>query len=790
MGHEFRLSLLTRIIFASTTGRTLLELLDETQRAGIIESIPGDADAFRFVDAGIRDAVYRQIANVERVRLHLAAARAIEECSAGALEPHFAELAQHFAQTGVPEDSSRAVDYALKAARRFTARHEPDGAVSAYELARTVLLRSVPDPEQHCEILLGLATAQRRAGHKLPARATAEQAAELARQLDRPDLLARAALAYGNTRSWGEVGVVNDTLTSLLEESLERLPAAEHALRARLQAGLTEELYHLPPDHRQRPIRDALAAARRARDPAVLAHALLSRRFALWTPDNAEQRRSDTRDAATLARKARDLELAARATAWLASDLLELGLVREADLQIQALSKLAQRLNQPDVRCHEIRLRSTRAAMLGRFDDAERLATEALNIGQALQDPDASLLYAAQIFALRWLQGRLGEIEAVARAITESMQNVWIWRVGLATISAATGNLADARHAFDHLARNDFIDLQRDGHWLTAVALLAEVCATLGDVARAGALYDLLAPFAARHVVVFLGMASAGSASYYLGLLAATLGQWSIAVRHLEAALKMNKDMQAVPHVAKTEHALAAALIGRSRGNDAQHAATLLASAIATYDRLGMHAHVAQARAVSDGTSVPHAMRSDSSPIFILDGEDWLVTWRDTTLKVKDVNGLRVIAHLVRHPRRRFHVTELAPVADAVAQIDESPRVSGLSAQRRQSLRWQSFWHELHRLEWETIGAERRGDRSAARAFRRKTTLMRKTLAQGKAAEVERIRKRIGRNLTTAFDNIGTKSEALKVHLARTINPGFKEVTYDPDADQAGQENR
>jgi hypothetical protein len=36
-----------------------------------------------------------------------------------------------------------------------------------------------------------------------------------------------------------------------------------------------------------------------------------------------------------------------------------------------------------------------RSAMLGRFDDAERLATEALHIGSALHDPDASLMAAA-----------------------------------------------------------------------------------------------------------------------------------------------------------------------------------------------------------------------------------------------------------------------------------------------------------------------------------------------------------------------------------------------------------
>jgi len=757
-----------------------------------VERIAGEPDAFRFVDQAARDAAYSQLANAERARLHRAVARAIEELYAGALEPYFTQLASHFAQTGAPEDDAQAIDYALKAASRFSALHQHEDAVGSYELARTVLLRSASDRAQHCELLLGLASARLRAGHKLDARANLEQAAELARQLGAPELLARAALGYGDARSWGETGVVNQTLISLLEDSLRRLPASQRGLRARVQARLAEELYHLPPDERRGPIRAALAEARRARDPAVLAQGLLSRRFALWTPDNAEQRRDAASAAVTLAGEAHDLELTAHAVAWLIGDLLELGLVREADLQIQALTTLAEQLKQPAFRWRALCARSMRAAMLGRFDDAEQLATEALQIGLALQDGDAQLVYAAQLFALRRLQGRLAEIEAVARGFTESLQNVWVWQVGLAAISAALGNATDARHDFDYLARNDFADLFRDMHWLPAIALLAETCASLRDPARASMLYEVLAPYASRPIVAVLGIGSAGSASHYLGLLASTMGQWSTAVRHFEAALKMNKEMHAVPQVAQTEHAFAAALLGRNQGADAQRAAKLLASAIATYERLGMQSYLAQAGALRDGTSPTSVARAeggdaDSSgvPVLVRDGDEWSITWQRKTIRMTHVRGLSVIAHLIRHPRRRFHVTELAPVADGVTHIAESTTAARLTRQQRESLRWQSFWRELHRLEWETANADRRGDRAAARTFRRKTTVMRKQVEGERAAEVEQVRKRIGRNLATVFKDIGTRNEDLRRHLAVTIDPQFKEISYDPEADEA-----
>jgi tetratricopeptide (TPR) repeat protein len=463
-----------------------------------------------------------------------------------------------------------------------------------------------------------------------------------------------------------------------------------------------------------------------------------------------------------------------------------------------------------------------RAAMLGRFDDAERLATEALHIGLALQDPDASLLYGAQLFALRRLQGRLAEIEAVATGFTDSMQNVWMWRVALATIlSSRVSNFAagsdptgsgpaegsptqptptagpDARHEFDYLARNDFADLFRDAHWLAGVALLAEVCASLRDAARASMLYELLAPFASRHIIAVPGIASAGSAAYYLGLLASTMGQWSVAVRHFEAALKMNKDMQAVPHVAQTEHAFAAALLGRNQGTDARRAAKLLASAIATYERLGMQSYLAQARALRDGKSPTPVARPEGSdaddalgfPVLVRDGDEWSITWQRKTIRMKHVRGLSVIAHLIRHPRRRFHVTELAPVADGVTHIAELTTPARLTAQQRESLTWQSFWRELHRMEWETGNADRRGDRAAARTFRRKTMLMRKQLERERAAEVEQVRKRIGRNLATAFTDIGKVNQEVRQHLALTIDPRFKEVSYDPDADDRPEQH-
>jgi len=67
------------------------------------------------------------------------------------------------------------------------------------------------------------------------------------------------------------------------------------------------------------------------------------------------------------------------------------------------------------------------------------------------------------------------------------------------------------------VAANDFRALPEDLTWFFVVSLLSETCAFLGDAARAAILYELLLPFARRHVVLSAAVCL-GSASRYLGL--------------------------------------------------------------------------------------------------------------------------------------------------------------------------------------------------------------------------------------------------------------------------------
>jgi hypothetical protein len=50
---------------------------------------------------------------------------------------------------------------------------------------------------------------------------------------------------------------------------------------------------------------------------------------------------------------------------------------------------------------------------------------------------------------------------------------------------------------------------------------------------------------------------------------------------------------------------------------------------------------------------------------FRLEGEIWTVAYEGRLVHLKDAKGLRYLAHLLRHPGRRWAVTELAAADDS-----------------------------------------------------------------------------------------------------------------------------
>ena len=341
--------------------------------------------------------------------------------------------------------------------------------------------------------------------------------------------------------------------------------------------------------------------ARRIGDPATLAAALDARHYVLWRPENVEERLEVAGELRRIAAEIGDLELELEGAGWTVVDLLELGDVAGADVQIEAAAALAAVVHRPLYLWWTSLFRCARAQLSGDFDAAERLAGETLAIGQRGHAENALHYYAMAMFNIRREQGRLGEVEDAVAQFIEMYPAIPAWRCCQALMHIELGRHEQAREAFESVAAAGFDALPRDANFLIAVTLLAEVCGALGDADRAAELHALLAPHGGRNVLVGRAASCNGSASRLLGILAGVLGEWEEAERSFAEALAMHVRMGARPWVARTELAWAEMLLARGGPGDEAAAFERLAEAIVLADALGMVALAERARALVAG---------------------------------------------------------------------------------------------------------------------------------------------------------------------------------------------
>jgi hypothetical protein len=177
--------------------------------------------------------------------------------------------------------------------------------------------------------------------------------------------------------------------------------------------------------------------------------------------------------------------------------------------------------------------------MADRLDEVDELIERVHALGRRAQAPEADNEYAAQRLALAYRQHALGPLVGMLAAGSEQNPHLALYRPTLALAHLQAGDRAAGEAEFERLARDDFAALPRDMLWFSATCLLAEVCARLGDRARAEILYGLILPHRERNVMV--GMATCwGSAERFLGLLAAATGDAEAAAVHFASAIDRN----------------------------------------------------------------------------------------------------------------------------------------------------------------------------------------------------------------------------------------------------------
>jgi class 3 adenylate cyclase/tetratricopeptide (TPR) repeat protein len=586
IGKEFAFRLIQEV--SAKSEDELQILLSDLQMAEFIYEQPAVAGvAYVFKHALSQQVAYGSALAERRKFLHQRIASFLETLFPEIVDTQPELIAHHYTEAGL---TAQAIPFWQRAGERAIERSA--NLEGANHIRKGIELLGTSDGHanetQRCSLLLALGRAQWRAGEYFEAEKTLQRSADLAKSLGLTESMVNAALelvlvAY-------QVGLPALPAIDLLEEALPRLGEKDSPLKAKALGGLARILGQIGEREKLTVYApQAVAMARRLGDPDLIANSLIGVFFTLIEPGHAEPRLAIATEILKLGKLANSTQGLCDGVFWRANCLFELGDVRSADAEIDALCALGEETNRPFYVALSTMLRAARALMRGRFEDSERLAQQAFTMGQSLTESSAGT-FGLQMFTLRREQGRLRELEGAVRFFVQQETVAGAWRPGLAIIYSELGDVVEAREQFETLARDDFADLPRDPLWMGTLTYLADVCTFLGDQDRAEILYQILLPFSACNVVIGTTTVCYGALSRYLGALATTLRRWDNAAQHFEDALVMNARMDAYPWLAHTQYQYAGMLLARNQSGDRDRAVTLLDAALATARELGMRA--------------------------------------------------------------------------------------------------------------------------------------------------------------------------------------------------------
>jgi tetratricopeptide (TPR) repeat protein len=798
-GQSSPAALLTRV--TGRSGDEVREAMEEARAARFVHQEKSWAKEFAFNHSIVREVLDARLASADRARLNRAIGEALEEM-AGA-EPPLARLAYHFLEAGPEGSPEKALDYAARAAREARERLAYEDAAELYERALDVLDGIGGSDERRLEISLGLADARMRAGDWEAAIDAYLAAAALARALRRPDDLARAALGLGAGLGGFEVRLFDQRQIDLLEESLATLPIEDSSLRAWVMARLSVALAFVGSEERRAELaREAVEMARRLGDAAATVYALSTYCDTMATPQYSAQRFAATAEMVDLAQRAGDPELELLARRFRVVSLLEAGDIAALDHEIEAFARLAETLKQPISLWYVPLFRGMRALMEGRFDDAERLARRASELGERAHSENARMLADFTLLPEIYRQaGRFDVLEEqwgrflAAFPPMAAMMDWW----ALAMPALGRDNDAKARAELERLAAAGALTgMMGGGMWIVMSSFFSEAAAAVRNERAAGILYDALAPYGSRVIVCGIAGATYGSVHRVLALLADVLERTEAAERHFEDALEAHARIGALPLLAHTQREYADMLQRRGAQADRERAEELLGRAIKTYRRLGMTPYLAQAEELRAGA--PAAENA-----FVREGATWSITFEGRTIRLPEVKGLRDIATLLARPGKEVHVSDLIAASEGVASdVRAKPdrkmskarlAETGLETRSDGGLETidatarAAYKSRLTELQEELDEADRFGD--AGRASKAKAELdfiageLAAAYGLGGRARIsgdpaERARKAVTQRIRNSISRITKEHAGLGRHLDRSIRTGSF-CAYEPE---------
>ena len=354
--------------------------------------------------------------------------------------------------------------------------------------------------------------------------------------------------------------------------SVDKAKAARYSLRAGQRA-----LDNLAPEHARRwaLAEEAIALARQVGDPRTLATVLEDSCYAIWAPDTLAKRAELVRELMAVVVQVKDLHVEYFARLRETNIAMELCDFARADAALERIQAIAEQTRQPTRRWNTGFIAAAVCCMRGELEAGERLAEQALQIGQEGGEPDAAMAYGATLIMNRMYQGRGAEVVALLEQTVANVPGVAAWEAALGLTYCFIDRRPDGAEVLVRAAGQHFEHLRHDQFRMCGLALYADTAARTGSVEAAAMLYELLDPYADQFV--WTGATGFGHARMYLALLAATLGRHERADAHFAFACAFHHQHSLRVWEARSELGWAEALADRGETERArEHAARAL----------------------------------------------------------------------------------------------------------------------------------------------------------------------------------------------------------------------
>jgi DNA-binding SARP family transcriptional activator len=569
-----------------------LEAVEEALGARLVVEEAHAIDRFAFTHGLFRNVIYDGISASRRARLHRDVGEALERLGGVTTS---AELAHHFVEAASTGVEAKAARYSIAAGDDALAGTAYEDARRHYERALALAQAATLPDGVIGRTQLDLGRALDGAGSADAARDRYRDAADVARSLGDGPLLTDVAAALAGP--WVNFGEPNRFLLALLDDALTLVTRDGDLLRrARLLDLKAGALYTEGRSEEEAVlVAEALALGRELGTPEAMLSGLGSRDRSLsHGPEHVPERLELTREMIEIADAAGLDERRLSSRRQRLGTLLDAGALTEFGRELDEYEELAHELRRPAHEWSAATIRATQVLLLGDLDAAAELAEKARELGERTQQLHAFGAHLLQSFAVRFQQGRLGEVADKVEVPSVDYGVLPSWYALMATVLSETGRHAEALQVLERVSPQEFGTIPRDGFWLASVALLAGTAATAGGSEHLPALEDLLLPHADRVVVFGVGGAMFGVTRHWLARLAAADGRTEEAVDHCERALELSCDMGAGFWKAQAQLDLADLL---TREYDSERAVTLRAGALEYANRAGSRRLLAQAGA-------------------------------------------------------------------------------------------------------------------------------------------------------------------------------------------------